>query len=308
MTQEREVFEAWAKNRAHPFHDREPLLNGSIDRYSDIAWQAWNARASLAQPASVPAGRSQLTAVDAAKLSGLMHDAAIRYADGYTVNFDDEASDFLVGAAPQPAQADQSPAEVHDARALIEQCRDALAEELAAWDIDPPLHHVKTAHDACVAWLESQAQPKGTDLILNDQAVQKRLAAQWGYVQAPAPGDEKAAWVPYLSDRADGVEGHYAIARWNPAGYREVWNLRSHRWASASDDVLCLEEADSLLSQIVIPTVKSAPVPQAFTEGHCVEKRKPGGCQLHNLHCGYPACDRKAAAPSPAVQDGKEQP
>lgn len=38
-------------------------------------------------------------------------------------------------------------------KALIEQCRDALAEELAAWDIDPPLHHVKAAHDACERWL-----------------------------------------------------------------------------------------------------------------------------------------------------------
>lgn len=36
-----------------------------------------------------------------------------------------------------------------------------------------------------------------------------------------------------------------------------------------------------------------------YTEGHCAEKRKPGGCQLHNLHCGYPECDRKAA-PAPA--------
>jgi hypothetical protein len=39
-------------------------------------------------------------------------------------------------------------------RLLIEDCRAALAEELAAWDIDPPLHHVKQAHDKCVAWLE----------------------------------------------------------------------------------------------------------------------------------------------------------
>lgn len=42
----------------------------------------------------------------------------------------------------------------HEAmRALVKQCASALAEELAAWDIDPPLHHVKEAHDACVAWL-----------------------------------------------------------------------------------------------------------------------------------------------------------
>ena len=37
--------------------------------------------------------------------------------------------------------------------ALIAECRAALAEELSAWDIDPPLHHVKQAHDKCVAWL-----------------------------------------------------------------------------------------------------------------------------------------------------------
>jgi len=46
----------------------------------------------------------------------------------------------------------------------------------------------------------------------------------------------------------------------------------------------------------------AAPAPD-YTEGHCTEKAKPGGCQLHNLHCGYPACDRKPAAP-----DKKEKP
>lgn len=43
--------------------------------------------------------------------------------------------------------------ECDQVRALIEECRAALAEELSAWDIDPPLHHVKQAHDKCVAWL-----------------------------------------------------------------------------------------------------------------------------------------------------------
>lgn len=27
------------------------------------------------------------------------------------------------------------------------------------------------------------------------------------------------------------------------------------------------------------------------TGGNCPERKKPGGCQLHNLHCGYPKCD-----------------
>ena len=44
----------------------------------------------------------------------------------------------------------------------------------------------------------------------------------------------------------------------------------------------------------------------AYTEGHCAEKRKPGGCTLHNLHCGYPACDRKAAPPSESDKEDAE--
>ena len=41
--------------------------------------------------------------------------------------------------------------------------------------------------------------------------------------------------------------------------------------------------------------------PVAYTTGHCKEKAQPGGCQLHNLHCGYPDCDRKAVATPPAA-------
>lgn len=48
---------------------------------------------------------------------------------------------------------------------------------------------------------------------------------------------------------------------------------------------MALSEARAVLNQ----------APPAYTEGHCAEKRKPGGCQLHNLHCGYPKCDRKPA-------------
>lgn len=42
-----------------------------------------------------------------------------------------------------------------DTRALILECQAAFAEELAAWDLDPPLHHVKQAHDKCTAWLDA---------------------------------------------------------------------------------------------------------------------------------------------------------
>lgn len=32
-----------------------------------------------------------------------------------------------------------------------------------------------------------------------------------------------------------------------------------------------------------------------YTTGHCENHKKPGGCPLHNLQCGYPQCDRKQA-------------
>ena len=79
---------------------------------------------------------------------------------------------------------------------------------------------------------------------------------QCGWPKCNELEQEPVAWVPYLSDRADGVKGHYAIARWNPRGYREVWNLRRHEWGAYSDDVLSLEEADTLLRLITIPTRK----------------------------------------------------
>lgn len=31
----------------------------------------------------------------------------------------------------------------------------------------------------------------------------------------------------------------------------------------------------------------------AFTTGHCEHHKQPGGCQQHNLHCGWPKCDQK---------------
>lgn len=90
-------------------------------------------------------------------------------------------------------------------------------------------------------------------------------ALQSALTQRPAAQTEREAWAPYLVDRADGVKGHYAIGRWNPRGYREVWNLHTHRWAAYSDDVMSLEEADSLLRQITIPTIRaSLPATQAW--------------------------------------------
>lgn len=74
----------------------------------------------------------------------------------------------------------------------------------------------------------------------------------------PQQEQTREPWMPYLSDRADGCKGRYAIARWNPNGYREVWNMHSHRWAAFSDEVLTLEQAHALMQNVTIPTAPQA--------------------------------------------------
>lgn len=56
------------------------------------------------------------------------------------------------------AQLEEVEALRADASAVIRQCRDALAEELSAYDIQPPIYHVLKAHERCVAWLSVRAE------------------------------------------------------------------------------------------------------------------------------------------------------
>lgn len=58
-------------------------------------------------------------------------------------------------AAPIP---EASGDDEREALNVITKCCAALAEELSAWDIDPPLHHVAEAHDLCERWLATRAQ------------------------------------------------------------------------------------------------------------------------------------------------------
>lgn len=69
--------------------------------------------------------------------------------------------------------------------------RDRLAEKLAGWLSASPQ-----------APQPAQAVPMKGTLNLNDPSVQKRLAAQWGYVQAPAPGDALLPMIERLEDAA----------------------------------------------------------------------------------------------------------
>jgi hypothetical protein len=86
-------------------------------------------------------------------------------------------------------------------------------------------------------------------------------AKMWEYASEAIKGKYNFPYQIYLVDRADGCKGSYAIARMHQDGYQEVWNLRSHRWASASDDVLTLDQAKELLKNISVPTATRADMP-----------------------------------------------
>lgn len=61
----------------------------------------------------------------------------------------------------------------------LEKCDSALAEELAAWDIDPPLHHVQEASNACAPAIA---------------AIREALAQSRSDVEHPAQEQEPVAW------------------------------------------------------------------------------------------------------------------
>ena len=70
---------------------------------------------------------------------------------------------------------------------------------------------------------------------------------------------KKDIYSPFLSDRADGVKGHYAIGRYT-GEYFEYWNLVHHKWSAFSDKILTYDEAITLLKNSVIPTKPLQPI------------------------------------------------
>jgi len=48
--------------------------------------------------------------------------------------------------------------------------------------------------------------------------------------------------------------------------------------------------------------------PAAYTTGHCENHKQKGGCQLHNLQCGWPDCDRKPTTAPPQQAEPAQEP
>ena len=66
-----------------------------------------------------------------------------------------DGNDTSTGRVDKVGEKRHKPLTDEDTVALIKECRDAFAEELSAWDIEPPLHHVQKGHDNCVKWLSA---------------------------------------------------------------------------------------------------------------------------------------------------------
>lgn len=93
----------------------------------------------------------------------------------------------------------------------------------------------------------------------------------------PRPSDRAVAWLCEADDARDvmATSDKSVAAGWIELGYRVTELRRGH------------------------PCNYSESVPRT---GACKHKQRPGGCQLHNLHCGYPKCDEFPDASAPTTR------
>lgn len=77
------------------------------------------------------------------------------------------------------------------------------------------------------------------------------------------------------------IDALIPFVRYGRPGSRDV------ETKAALDCIIALDGALSKLDNIVPPPTTE------YTTGHCQNHKMPGGCHLHNLHCGWPQCNRK---------------
>ena len=96
----------------------------------------------------------------------------------------------------------------------------------------------------------SPPAPSAEPVNLNDPAVQKRLAAQWGYV--PAPSAEPVAWQPALSYPGDEKQRVWANGKPRPQDV-EYWtkngNGVTYAYASPPDHTAAMQQALEALEE-----------------------------------------------------------
>ena len=70
--------------------------------------------------------------------------------------------------------------------------------------------------------------------------------------------------------------------------------LKKCRYRSLADEIV-----DPAIKAIEKALAQPEQEPVAYTTGHCENHKQKGGCQLHNLQCGWPDCDRKPITAPP---------
>ena len=118
---------------------------------------------------------------------------------------------------------EQERAAMQQALEALEACDAALAEELAAWDIDPPLHHVLEASNSC-----------GPSIT----ALSAALAQPPEPVQEPVAWECKAGGLRRLTQRQydaqpDNIKRHYT--RIQPVQEPDYWQEEARRYAGNAD-------------------------------------------------------------------------
>ena len=133
-------------NSAYEMIDRFLRNNLGDDDYTEFS-AALDSVAAAGAVQSIPKGvRRKLLDELGAEWEGAdgdeWDDAVVTMVENY----------LAAGAAPVPTGWQIVPVEA------LTRWRNAFAEELSAWDIDPPLHHVQTSHDEISTMLEASKE------------------------------------------------------------------------------------------------------------------------------------------------------
>ena len=95
-----------------------------------------------------------------------------------------------------------------------------------------------------------------------------------------------------LNEAIDRILKHANGIRQGIGHIRNGANVTPDELWSANESLDDLFKAAMQAKELIKPDPKVSQA-ESFTTGHCTHKNSPKGCQLHNLQCGYPACDRK---------------
>jgi len=92
----------------------------------------------------------------------------------------------------------------------LEKSQSALAEELSAWDIDPPLHHVQESHDLCGPAITSLRQAIREHAMYEVQRLGQEIE------QEPVAFAGVEMWIgnTRIKKLMTQAELHYAIDPW----------------------------------------------------------------------------------------------